>query len=67
MEEDLKNLESRVDELIQLYNRLRAENDNLKSGRESIEHQHDKLAERTRLARDRLEAIVERLRTLDTG
>ncbi len=67
VEEDLKNLEQRVDELIRLCDRLKQENQELRVGQESLTEQHAKLAERNRIARSRLESIVERLRALEKG
>lgn len=65
MAENLKQLEGRVEQLIDLCRQLRGENQSLRSGRDALLQEHSKLTERNRLARDRLEGIVERLKSLE--
>jgi len=62
---DLKALEERIDDLIGLCRRLREENEGLKHSRESLIEERSKLAEKNKIARTRLESIVDRLRALE--
>lgn len=64
-EQDLTRLEQRVDELIKTCRRLRDENLSLRSSRESLLEEKTKLAEKNKIASNRLETIVDRLRTLE--
>src|SRR3970282_2279000 len=48
---DLKILESRIDELIETCRRLKIENSSLKSDQNNLNEQHERLMEKTRLAR----------------
>ncbi len=64
-EQDLTRLEQRVDELISTCRRLRDENLSLRSSRDSLLEEKTKLSEKNKIARNRLETIVDRLRTLE--
>ncbi len=64
-DQDLGLLERRVDELINTCRRLREENLSLRSRHDSLLEEKIKLAEKNKMARTRLEAIVTRLRTID--
>jgi cell division protein ZapB len=63
--DDLRKLESRVDELIHACQRLRQENDSLKTDRNSLSEKHARLSEKTRVARERIEAMIGRLKALE--
>ncbi|MGE5241774.1 MAG: TIGR02449 family protein [Bacteroidota bacterium] len=63
--QDLKILESRVDELIDTCRRLKSENESLKSERSDLNEQHARLVEKTRLARARIETMIDRLKALE--
>lgn len=65
IEKDLRVLEQRVDDLIGACRRLKEENENLRTSRDSLIEEKTKLAEKNRLARTRLETIVNRLKTLE--
>lgn len=66
MEEmDLKRLEQRVDELIDAVSRLKSENQSLRESKTSLETERSKLLENTELARNRVEAMIERLRSME--
>lgn len=65
LDEDLKNLENQVDELIHACRRLQDENQSLRSGHETLLKERSKLAEKNRLARVRLESIIDRLKSLE--
>lgn len=64
-QEDLKTLESRIDELIAACQRLKNENSSLKSEQDSLSTQHAKLIEKTRIARERIETMIGRLKALE--
>lgn len=65
MDKDINQLEQRVDDLIVACRRLKEENDNLRNSRDALLEEKSKLAEKNRMARTRLESIVDRLRTLE--
>ncbi len=64
-EKQLSLLEQRVDDLIGTCRRLKDENQTLRSSRDALLEEKTKLAEKNRMARSRLEAIVDRLKSLD--
>jgi cell division protein ZapB len=63
--DDLKQLESRIDQLIEACQRLRNENDSLKSEHGSLQAERAKLLEKTRIARERIESMIDRLKALE--
>lgn len=63
--DDLKVLESRVDELIERVRRLQQENQSLRSRHDVLSEKHVKLAEKTRIARERIESMIGRLKALE--
>lgn len=63
--DDLKKLESRVDELIALVERFRHENRLLQSERDNLNDRHTRLSEKTKLARERIESMIGRLKALE--
>jgi cell division protein ZapB len=65
--DDLKQLESRIDQLIEACQRLRNENDVLKSEQGNLQAERAKLLEKTRIARERIEAMIDRLKALERG
>ncbi len=62
---DLKILESRIDELIETCRRLKSENHALKSDQSNLSEQHARLMEKTRVARARIETMIDRLKALE--
>lgn len=64
-ESDLKNLEAKVDALIDACNHLKDENSSLMLEKDSISKQHADLLEKTKSARSRLESMINRLKALD--
>lgn len=66
-EDDLKKLEARVDELIQANIRLRDENHSLMSTQDNLVTERAELIERTELAKTRVEAMITRLKSMETG
>jgi cell division protein ZapB len=63
--DDLKQLESRIDQLIEACQRLRNENDSLKTEHGSLQAERAKLLEKTRIARERIESMIDRLKALE--
>lgn len=65
--EDLKQLESRIDQLIEACQRLQNENHLLKSKHGNLQTERTKLLEKTRVARERIESMINRLKALERG
>lgn len=65
MNQDIKALEERIDDLIGVCRRLREENEGLRNSQENLIEERTKLAEKNKMARSRLESIVDRLRALE--
>jgi cell division protein ZapB len=65
--DDLKTLESRIDQLIELCQRLKNENKLLKSEQGNMNAEHARLMEKTRIARERIESMIDRLKALERG
>jgi cell division protein ZapB len=64
---DLNKLETQVDELIRTISRLKEENRNLLGKQQELMSERAELIEKTELARSRVEAMISRLRTIETG
>lgn len=64
---DLKRLESQVDQLIHTIERLSEENRNLRGKQQELMAERAELIEKTELARSRVEAMISRLRAIETG
>lgn len=64
---DLKRLESQVDQLIQTIERLSDENRTLRGKQQELMSERAALIEKTELARSRVEAMISRLRAIETG
>ena len=67
LDAEMQKLESQVSDLVGLCQRLRRENHNLRDGQRLLTKQNSVLSEKTRLARTRIESIIGRLKTLETG
>jgi len=65
MEANMFGLEQRVETLINECKRLNSENRNLKTEQHSLLAEKTQLKEKNRLACNRLEKIVEKLKTLE--
>jgi len=63
--EDLRKLETRIDDLINACQRLRQENQTLKSEHDVLSEKHVRLMEKTRVARERIESMIGRLKALE--
>ncbi len=66
-ETDLKQLEQRVDELIDTVGLLKNENTNLRQQKDKLVSERSQLIEKTEAARNRVEAMISRLRSLELG
>ncbi len=61
----LHSLEARLDELIDMYNKLAEENRNLREREVSLLSERTTLRKKTALARNRIEAMIARLKTME--
>ena len=64
---ELKDLEEKLDRLIEQYNSVKNENQSLKIKQEELVRQKAKLLEKTTLARTRVEAMITRLKAMEHG
>ena len=65
-EQALKDVEAKLDELISLCNRLEKENATLKAKEESWRQERTRLLEKNEIARTRVEAMINRLKNLES-
>ena len=65
MEKAIEQLEKQVQELAKLCADLYEENSSIKNDRRLVEKECDQLREKNRIARGRVEQIVERLKGLE--
>ncbi len=65
-EHDLKALEYRVDELIQLCHQLKGENQALRDQQGNLMSERASLMEKNEMARSRIEAMIMRLKTMES-
>jgi cell division protein ZapB len=63
--EELRKLESRIDDLIDACERLKQENGSLRDGQGGLKEEHDRLLEKTKQARTRIKSMIERLKALE--
>jgi cell division protein ZapB len=63
--DDLKQLEHRIDQLLGACDRLQRENHDLKNNSGSLAEEHAVLTEKTKQARARIQSMIERLKTLE--
>lgn len=66
-ENDLKQLEQRIDELIDTVGLLKNENTSLRQQKDKLVGERSQLIEKTEMARSRVEAMISRLRSLELG
>ncbi len=64
-EPSLKRLEQKLDTLLEQYERVLQDNRLLKAERSAWQAERAKLIKQNELARDRVEAMIERLKTLE--
>lgn len=65
--DNLKKLETRVDDLIGTCRRLRKENRTTQGEHQRLSEDHAKLMEKTQIARARIESMIGRLKALERG
>jgi cell division protein ZapB len=66
-EDDLRQLEQRIDELIDTVGSLKHENSSLRQQKDKLVTERSQLIEKTEMARSRVEAMISRLRSLELG
>lgn len=64
---ELKDLEDKLDQLIEQYNAVKNENSSLKTKQDALVREKAKLLEKTTLARTRVEAMIIRLKAMEHG
>ena len=64
---EIKDLEKKLDQLIELYHTVETENETLKSKQETLVREKAELLEKTTIARNRVEAMISRLKTMGQG
>jgi len=67
LEQELERLEAQVGSLLELIERLSRENKSLRAQQESLSHERAGLLEKHDQVRNRVDAIVTRLKSLETG
>jgi len=66
-ETDLAHLEQRIDELIDTVSLLKNENTSLRQQKDKLSSERSQLIEKTEIARNRVEAMISRLKSLELG
>lgn len=64
---ELHRLEQKVEELIRLCARLREENRTLRTQQEHLVNERAALIEKNEIARNRVESMLTRLKSMETG
>jgi len=64
-ESDLQQLENQIDALIETVSQLKHENSSLRHQQDQLLSEKAQLVEKTELARNRVEAMITRLRSLE--
>ncbi|MDD5412694.1 MAG: TIGR02449 family protein [Methylobacter sp.] len=64
---ELKDLEDKLDQLIEQYKAMKNENNSLKIRQDALVREKAKLLEKTTLARTRVEAMIIRLKAMEHG
>ncbi|MDE0743739.1 MAG: TIGR02449 family protein [Woeseiaceae bacterium] len=66
-ENDLKRLEGRLDDLVQVCDRLQSENKSLKEQQDSLSKERATLLQNNEQVRGRVEAMIVRLKSMEQG
>ncbi len=66
-EDELKRLEKRLDELMQICKKLQTENQSLKQRQDSIAEERANLIQKNEQVRARVEAMIGRLKAMEQG
>ncbi len=64
---ELKDLEEKLDKLIEKYESTEKENTTLKTKQDELVKEKAKLLEKTTIARTRVEAMITRLKSMEHG
>lgn len=64
---ELKDLEEKLDTLIENYDGIKHENTSLKTKQNELVREKAKLLEKTTIARTRVEAMISRLKSMEHG
>jgi len=67
LDQELSRLEAKIDDLLKTIERLSMENRSLRNQQDTLANERASLIERHDLVRNRVEAIVTRLKSLETG
>ena len=62
---EIKDLEAKIDELIQLCDELEQKNASLRTDKESWANERSRLLEKNDMARNKVETMIMRLKTLE--
>ena len=66
-EDELKRLEKRLDELVQICKKLQTENQSLKQRQDSLAEERANLIQKNEQVRARVEAMIGRLKAMEQG
>jgi cell division protein ZapB len=66
-EQELRKLEARLDELVHTIQRLKDENRSLRHQQDSLVSERANLIEKNEMARNRVEAMINRLKAMEHG
>jgi cell division protein ZapB len=64
---EITDLEKKLDQLIDLYDSVKSENEDLKSKQDALVQEKALLLEKTTLAKNRVEAMISRLKAMGQG
>lgn len=64
---ELKQLESRIEELIETCAQLKNENQSLRQNQDNLVTERARLIEKTEMARTRVEAMITRLKSMEAN
>ena len=62
---EIKDLEAKIDELIQLCDELEKKHARMEADRDTLIHEKTRLLEKNELAKNKVEAMIMRLRALE--
>ena len=61
----ISTLERKIDQLIEICDQLQQENQHLKSSQNELQQEHEQLCQKNAHARDRVDNMISRLRSLE--
>lgn len=67
LEQELKRLESRLDELVEVVSLLKEENRSLKQRQDALSAERSTLLQKNEQVRARVEAMIGRLKAMEAG